>query len=262
MSESTVFDQIATDYDVAFSDRTPAIWLRQQVRVRVEPHLPSNGCVLDLGCGTGDDALWLAENGYSVVAADVSQGMLDRAQAKRDSAPREVRERISLVSVVGACSSLPSGPFDAVWSNFGALNCVSEIGSALDAIADRLRPNGIAALVVMGRFCLWETLGFALRGEFRRAFRRWKGRASYSAGGIVQDVRYHAPSAIRRAATQFEVVDLAGIGVFVPSTEFFAVCERRPALLTRLGVLETRFAGYWPFNRLGDHYLIVLRGTS
>lgn len=35
---------------------------------------------LDLGCGTGRDALWLAEQGYSVVAADGAAGMIEQAR--------------------------------------------------------------------------------------------------------------------------------------------------------------------------------------
>lgn len=262
MTESTVFDRLAADYDTAFSKRLPAVWLRQQVRERIKPHLPQRAHVLDVGCGTGDDAAWLAGEGYTVVASDVSGDMLAQARLRMRSLPAATRERIAITRCDATGAELPDGPFDAVWSNFGALNCVAELGPFLDAAAARLRPNGVVALVVMGRFCLWETLGFALRGELRRAGRRWSGHATFAVDGIEQDVWYHAPSGIRRSASQLEVVHLAGIGVFVPSTEFFAVCEQRPKLLQRLGALDERLAGRWPFNRLGDHFLIVLQKTT
>ena len=38
--------------------------------------------VLDMGCGTGRHALWLAGEGADVTAVDFSQGMLDQARAK------------------------------------------------------------------------------------------------------------------------------------------------------------------------------------
>jgi len=41
-------------------------------------HLRS-GEALDAGCGDGDDAIWLAQNGWSVTATDISQVALDRA---------------------------------------------------------------------------------------------------------------------------------------------------------------------------------------
>jgi hypothetical protein len=53
-----------------------------------------------------------------------------------------------------------------------------------------------------------------------------------------------------------------GIGVIVPSTEFFPVCEKRPRLLQALTQVEDRIGGWWPFNRMGDHYLILLERNS
>src|SRR5262245_22666575 len=41
--------------------------------------------VLDLGCGTGRHALWLAEQGANVTAVDFSEGMLDEARRKPDA---------------------------------------------------------------------------------------------------------------------------------------------------------------------------------
>jgi len=40
------------------------------------------GRALDVGCGEGGDALWLAEQGWEVVGADVSRVALDRAAAR------------------------------------------------------------------------------------------------------------------------------------------------------------------------------------
>ena len=45
----------------------------------VEPMTP--GRALDLGCGEGADAMWLAEHGWHVTAVDISQTALDRAAA-------------------------------------------------------------------------------------------------------------------------------------------------------------------------------------
>ena len=39
------------------------------------------GRALDLGCGEGGDAVWLAQRGWTVTAVDVSQLALDRAAA-------------------------------------------------------------------------------------------------------------------------------------------------------------------------------------
>ena len=48
-------------------------------------HLPV-GTVLDAGCGTGTEALWLAEKGWDVTAADISATALAEARARAAAA--------------------------------------------------------------------------------------------------------------------------------------------------------------------------------
>lgn len=265
VTDESVFDQLAPNYDELFSERLPAKWLRRRVRKQIEPYLPVAGCVLDVGCGTGEDAIWLAGQGHSVVATDPSPGMLEQAQRKFQDIPKDIRARIELSALdagnVG--DSMPEQSLDLVISNFGALNCVENLQSFFVACSEHLKPNGVVALTLMGPFCLWETAGFLLRGDLTRARRRWKGRAVYETGEASQLVWYHSPATIKRmAAPFFEVVDVCGIGVFVPSTEFFGTCEHSPGLFRSLTNIESLCGGWWPFNRMGDHYLIVLRVRS
>lgn len=53
------------------------------------------GRALDVGCGEGTDALWLAGQGWRVTAVDFSQVALDRGAARAVAASGEVTERIS-----------------------------------------------------------------------------------------------------------------------------------------------------------------------
>ena len=50
-----------------------------------------------------------------------------------------------------------------VFSNFGALNCIADLRPMFGYALDRLEPGGYLAVTLMGRFCAWETVGFALR---------------------------------------------------------------------------------------------------
>lgn len=81
---------------------------------KIAADLPA-GRVLDLGCGEGGDAVWLAEQGWQVTAVDVSETALTRAAAearKRGVADRVTFERHDLAE------SLPDGPFDLVSAQF------------------------------------------------------------------------------------------------------------------------------------------------
>jgi ubiquinone/menaquinone biosynthesis C-methylase UbiE len=72
------YDRWATVYD---HDVNPLIGLEGPV-VRKALGDVRGLAVLDLGCGTGRHALWLAEMGARVTAVDMSRGMLDEARRK------------------------------------------------------------------------------------------------------------------------------------------------------------------------------------
>src|SRR5207247_8069910 len=77
--------------------------------------------------------------------------------------------------------------FDGAISNFGALNCVADLGELSEALARLVRPQGKLALCVMSRFC-WRT-------DWRHLLQRWSGLARWrgidvfyrSAGSIARD---------------------------------------------------------------------------
>jgi SAM-dependent methyltransferase len=80
-----VWEEHYTERDRAWSGRA-------NVRlVEVAESLPP-GRALDLGCGEGGDAMWLAERGWQVVAVDISETAL--ARAAEDARARNVLERI------------------------------------------------------------------------------------------------------------------------------------------------------------------------
>jgi SAM-dependent methyltransferase len=53
------------------------------------------GRVLEVGCGTGTNAHWLAQQGFQVLGVDVSPLAIEKARAKGDKAAFEVREFLS-----------------------------------------------------------------------------------------------------------------------------------------------------------------------
>jgi SAM-dependent methyltransferase len=79
----------------------------------VEPMAP--GRALDLGCGEGADAMWLAGHGWFVTAVDVSQTALDRAAT--DAAACNLGDRIDFQRR-DLTESFPDGAFDLVSAQF------------------------------------------------------------------------------------------------------------------------------------------------
>ncbi|MGD1995743.1 MAG: class I SAM-dependent methyltransferase [Anaerolineae bacterium] len=99
--------------------------------------------VLDAACGTGMHAIALAQRGYDVVGADLSQGMVERAQANAADAAVEVRFE---AAGFGELSAKVGTGFDAVLCLGNSLPHVltsADLAAALDDFAACLRPGGL-----------------------------------------------------------------------------------------------------------------------
>ncbi len=155
---TAVFDAVAPSYDAEFTDTLLGRWLRRRVQQYLT--FTPGQSVLEIGCGTGEDAAWLGQRGVSVLATDISPGMLAVARRKAAGLPVAFAQQ-------DAGSLHVDGSFDGAFANFGVLNCVADLPS----LARRLpiRRGGAFVAVVMGPFCLWETTWYALHGDVRRA---------------------------------------------------------------------------------------------
>ena len=108
-------------------------------------------------------------------------------------------------------------------------------------------------MCVIGRFCLWETLYYSARLEFRKAARRWnaKRRDDFVGGAGLLPLR---GCSLRAFAPDFACERWTGIGLFVPPSYV-----RLPGSVVRvLGLLDRWLAG-WPLLRgMADHRLLIL----
>ncbi len=102
------------------------------------------GRALDLGCGEGADAIWLAEQGWTVVAVDISPTALDRART--DAEARGVAQRVEFVRL-DLTGGLPAGPFDLVSAQFLHSTVSMDRGAILRAAAEAVAPGGSLLIV-------------------------------------------------------------------------------------------------------------------
>jgi len=105
---------------VAFWDRlygtSERIWSgRVNIRLAEVAADLQPGRALDIGCGEGGDAMWLAEHGWHVVATDVSEVAIGRART--DAQARGIADRIDFIRT-DLTDGVPNGPFDLVSAHF------------------------------------------------------------------------------------------------------------------------------------------------
>ncbi len=76
------------------------------------------GRALDVGAGEGADAIWLAERGWMVTAADVSSVALERGRQQAEARGDDIAGRITWMHLDVLTDPLPDGPFDLISVQF------------------------------------------------------------------------------------------------------------------------------------------------
>jgi len=256
-ARADAFDAFAAEYDGNFARTGPGRLLRESVWRQLTPHLRPDLRVLDLGCGTGEDALWLAAQGCEVTATDASPAMLDTTwrKALADGLGDRIETRLFDLNAPHDIE----GPFDLVLSDFGALNCVVDLAPLAETLRRIVAPGGLFVAVVMGRFCALETLWYGAHGK-ATAWRRWTGKTSANIGGERIPIRYWQPGDLARAlGPAFRVETVRPVGLFLPPSDLFPLLDRHPRLLAILALWEARAASMgWPAY-LADHHFTLLR---
>jgi ubiquinone/menaquinone biosynthesis C-methylase UbiE len=244
---TTAFDRIASEYDQLWTRSTVGYLQREAVWRHIGDLFKAGQTALDIGCGTGEDALRLMRAGLRVRAIDASGEMV------RIARDRGVDAEILWIE---DCRVLDQH-FDAVLSNFGALNCVEDLDSLREPLARMVRPGGYLAICLLGRFCVWETAWALLHRQPSKAFRRWRKSVMSSLG-----VRVFYPSRKRLEAAfrpRFTLVSWFGIGLCVPPSY---VTGLSTGVLQKLDAFDRRVA-HWPVLRgWSDHRLFVFVRSS
>lgn len=259
------FDSAASSYDRDFTHTALGRLLRRRVWERLDRSFGPGDRVLELGCGTGEDAIHLASRGVAVLATDSSERMLAVAQAKVTTAGAEDLVRLDQLDVTsvdlqGRLRALASEPFDGAFSDFGALNTVSHRYALAEGLGSVMQIGGRLVVVVMGPFCPWEMAWHAAHGEPRAAVRRWRRGGVARVGDRIRTrVWYPSPARLRREfAPSFRLVDTAALGVALPPSGLAGVVEHRPRLRAALATAEQVVAGRGWAPWAADHHMTTL----
>ena len=257
------FDGISSAYDDDFGRNEIGIWMRDIVWERLLSYFSPGSVVLDAGCGSGIDTVFMAQNGISVVAIDISPGMVEVTNKKveRFRLCDHVKTRVvKWEDINSLLYEFGEGSFDGILSDFGSLNCVKDLKTLAWSCARLLKPNGIMFANIMNRFCLWETVYYTLKGRFRDALRRSR-KDGLPVKLASHDVTtyYHFPEEfIGLFNEEFKVKHILGLGIFLPPPYLKEIYNRYKGMFSLIKTIERLSEDKFPFYNIADHVLLEL----
>ena len=133
----------AAEWDARYSERDGAMWSgRPNGRLVAEVADLTPGRALDVGCGEGADAIWLAQRGWTVTAIDISEVAICRAR----EASHPAGASVEWICGDALQTPFPARRFDLVSMQYPALpKAAGE--AALRTLLDAVRPGGLLLAV-------------------------------------------------------------------------------------------------------------------
>jgi ubiquinone/menaquinone biosynthesis C-methylase UbiE len=255
------FDSVAADYDGPRGNNTLIQEMREEMWRWLDLSFLPGSHLLDLGCGTGLDAIRMAHLGYRVTATDWSEQMVRRTNER--AAQEGLTTRV-VASVAGAHQLQRMDgqeTYDGAYSNLGPLNCVPDLSGMSRELARLLKPGGALVFTVIGRICPWEIAHYLRRWNWARL------RIRYADGFVPVGMnkhtvwtRYYTPREFYRSLEQqFALTHFRGLCLFAPPPYLSWMPDRHPRWHKRLWGLDRRAAGWPGLRNMGDHFLIVMR---
>ena len=272
ISHPVPFDRVAEIYDTDFTNTPLGRRKRDLVQSYLQTILHPDWNVLELNCGTGEDALWMSDYVRQITATDISSGMVEVAEQKREA--RQIGNiRFARMAIEDLwrdhAEHLPFNReerFDLIFSNFDGMNCLADLSPLPEGLHRHLRSDGHLIIVMMARFCVLETLAGLLQGNPGKAFQRRRSGGSkvhIGKGSAVQTF-FHPVKRIMQLFQDhgFYVVDVRGIGLITPPTSLRDFYHRHINIFRRFEWLEEKLSPIFPFDRMGDHVLIHVRRNN
>ncbi len=259
ISVDTAFSRQALHYDHNDIANPVLQQMRQQVYHHIEKFLHRESKILELNAGTGIDALHFAQQGHHVHAIDIAAGMIDQIKKKIEENSIQgslTCQRLSFEDL----DQIAENNADHIFSNFGGLNCCSDLSKVTKHFPRVLKPTGFATLVIMPPVCLWELIS-VFKGNFKHALRRFQpnGVMAHLEGEYFKTYYFSRASIEQALGEQFKLVACEGLAALGPQPHRGDFPSSHPFIYRSLMTADKAVRHYFPFNRWADHLILTFQ---
>jgi len=237
--------------------------MRQSITKALHETFKQGDRIIELGCGTGDDAIDLATQGCEIIATDPSSKMIEIA-SKKASTSRAGRNVRFLVGGGANWLRDPAGMptdivFDGGYANF-SLSYEPDLPSVSEALASWLRPGGRLLIAAMNRLCGVEMAIALLSGHPRLAGRRLALQTLHKVGEFTTAVYPRTTEELVDAFRRhFVLEDARALPAILPPHYANQLLIRWGALMAVLERLDPLLGAFPVVRFLGDYNLLRFR---
>jgi len=262
IESSLAYDRYASRYDAVLIENKINAYMRSQMIDEERRTFSPGDNLLEIGCGTGDEALELAKRGCRVIAVDPSEGMLNQARSKANRVPFGVRVRFlkGYAREIGALvSGIATLPFDGAYSSF-ALSYETNLELVSEALARYIKPGGFFLAALMNRVCAAE--GLLAIGTLHPSIagRRLAPITRHKVGQVDTSIIARTVHEVNRVFNPFfKLVDLRGLPVVLPPAYLNRLTRRFPGVMELAEQIDAKTARLPILRGLGDHTLFKFR---
>lgn len=247
-------DNIASGYDEVVNASISAQYIRDYFRTRILSSIKPGQNLIEIGCGTGTDAVFLAKEGIHITATDISPNMLKITAEKAENEKLTELIKTELLDA-DRLDVLQGNIFDGIISNLNAVNYVKDIGRFSLNTSNLLKPGAKVFFVMLNKVCLWEILYNLLKLKPVTAFEKFSSREKY----YKTEMKLYFPRKIKKIFFEYYTVNkITGFGFLNPPDGLAAYQEKHKNFYKKIQGLEKFLCSKYPLYNLCDHYLIEM----
>ena len=262
---SSAFDSAAEEYDFTISNNYINTWIREKSIHELLRLTRPEDILVEIGCGTGAEAIIIARKVSKILATDISSQMIDLLTTKirAKKLEKKITPVLTSAAEVSAVTRFLDGQKPRIAYSFnGALNCEPRLANFVVGLHSVLANDGYFVCTIRNSLCLSEAISHAAVLQFDRMAPRKTQPIMVSVGGLDIPSVYYSPSAFSQLFSgKFKLERLIGIPSILPPAYLSDYAVKFKRISGLLEKFETALSGHFPLNRLGDQTLYVFRKT-